>query len=290
MTGVAAPRFTIVVPTRDRPRQLAACLAAVAALRYPPEGFETVVVVDGEEPVRPEVQHAADRARARLVAQRATGPATARNRGAEEARGEFLAFLDDDCAPEPDWLRELDVALAALPGSGAGGHTVNALPGNRYASASQALIDYLYDYYNREATTEPLFTSNNLALPRAGFREVGGFDPRFSRAGGEDRELCLRWARTGRRIRYAPRAVVRHAHDLSLRRFLRQHFNYGRGAARFHELRESAPIPEPAAFYRELILFPWRQGGRGRAGMSVLLTLSQAANAAGYAWEARRRD
>ena len=53
---------------------------------------------------------------------------------------------------------------------GAGGRTVNALPDNPYASASQALIDYLYVYYNEGAAGEPLFTTSNLALPRARFR------------------------------------------------------------------------------------------------------------------------
>ncbi|MGH7565821.1 MAG: glycosyltransferase family 2 protein, partial [Gemmatimonadota bacterium] len=218
-----------------------------------------------------------------------SGPGLARNRGAEEARGEILVFLDDDCVPDPDWLAELDLALAASPGAGVGGHTVNALPGNPYSSASQALIDYLYEYYNREAAREPMFTTSNLALPRTEFARIGGFDRRFSLAGGEDRELCLRWARSGRELRYAPGAIVRHAHRLSLRGFLRQHFTYGRGAARFHRIRGSGPIPEPASFYRELILYPWRDERRGRARMSALLALSQIANAAGYAWELRPR-
>ena len=73
-----------------------------------------------------------------------------------------------------------------------------------------------------------------------------------------------------------------------MRRFLRQHFNYGRGAAHFHRIRASRPIPEPASFYRELILHPWRAGERERVRTSALLALSQAANAAGYAWESRR--
>jgi GT2 family glycosyltransferase len=163
------------------------------------------------------------------------------------------------------------------------------LPRNPYSSASQALIDYLYEYYNREAAKEPMFTTSNLALPRAEFLQIGGFDRRFSRAGGEDRELCLRWARSGREIRYAPAAIVHHAHLLGLGTFLRQHFNYGRGAARFHRIRESAPIPEPPSFYRELILYPWRERHRGRARQSALLAVSQVANVAGYAWEIRHR-
>jgi len=283
-------RFTIVIPTRDRPRQLAACLAAVAGIRFPRERFETIVVDDGgSTPLEPMVGQVASHARVRMLRQPGSGPGAARNRGASEARGEILVFLDDDCAPDACWLDELDLALAASPGAGVGGRTINALPGNPYSSASQALIDYLYEYYNREAAKEPMFTTSNLALPRAEFERIGGFDQRFSRAGGEDRELCLRWARSGRELRYAPDAIVRHAHRLGPRSFLRQHFTYGRGAARFHRIRESTPIPEPASFYRELILYPWREQRRGRARMSALLALSQMANAAGYAWELRPR-
>lgn len=283
-------RFTIVIPTRDRPRQLAACLAAVAGIRFPRERFETIVVDDGgSTPLEPMVGQVASHARVRMLRQPGSGPGAARNRGASEARGEILVFLDDDCAPDACWLDELDLALAASPGAGVGGRTINALPGNPYSSASQALIDYLYEYYNREAAKEPMFTTSNLALPRAEFERIGGFDQRFSRAGGEDRELCLRWARSGRELRYAPDAIVRHAHRLGPRSFLRQHFTYGRGAARFHRIRESTPIPEPASFYRELILYPWREQRRGRTRMSALLALSQMANAAGYAWELRPR-
>jgi GT2 family glycosyltransferase len=284
------PRFSIVIPTRNRPGQLAACLEAVAALRFPRERFETIVIDDGgDRPPDVGLEEVTGRARARIVRQSATGPAAARNRGASEARGEILAFLDDDCAPEPDWLDALDRALAARPGAGAGGRTVNALPENPYAGASQALIDYLYAYYNRDSSPEPMFTTSNLALPREPFLEIGGFDQRFARAGGEDRELCLRWARGGGEIRYAPEAIVRHSHRLDLRGFLRQHFTYGRGAARFHQVRGSGPVPEPLSFYRELVLYPWRGKRRGRARMSALLAMSQAANAAGYAWELRPR-
>jgi glycosyltransferase involved in cell wall biosynthesis len=288
VTAAVEPRFTIVVPTRNRAPQLRACLEAIARLGFPRDRFEAIVVDDGgRTPVEPIVERAADRAPVRMVRQDSAGPGVARNRGAEEGRGEIVAFLDDDCAPDRSWLSEIDRVLAANPGAGVGGRTINALPGNPYSSASQTLIDYLYEYYNRDPATEPMFTTSNLALPRAEFLALGGFDRRFSRAGGEDRELCMRWARSGREIVYAPRAIVRHAHQLRLGSFLRQHFTYGRGAARFHRIRQSGPIPEPASFYRELVLYPWRARRRRRAVESALLALSQVANVAGYAWEIR---
>lgn len=286
----SAPRFSIVIPTRDRPHRLASCLEAVSRLAFPRDRFETIVVDDGgRQSIDSAAAEAAERAGARIVHQSPAGPGIARNRGATEAKGECLAFLDDDCAPVADWLEALDRARAAAPGAGVGGRTVNALCANPYSSASQALIDYLYSYYNSGSRPDPMFTTSNLALPRADFERLGGFDQRFARAGGEDREICLRWVRSGGRLVYAPDAIVLHSHRLGPRSFLRQHFTYGRGAAHFHRLRGSAPIPEPAIFYRNLILFPWRRRLKGKARMSALLVLSQIANAAGYAWELRPR-
>lgn len=289
VTGAPDLRFTIVIPTRDRPRRLAACLDAIAGLRFPVERFETIVVDDGgSTSLESMVCGVASGARVRMVRQPGSGPGTARNRGASEARGEVLVFLDDDCAPDPAWLDELDLALAAMPGAGVGGRTVNALPGNPYSSASQALIDYLYEYYNREAAKEPMFTTSNLALPREEFQRIGGFDQRFSRAGGGIASCASAGhgpagsCATPPRDR-APRPPAWPAELPAAALHLRA------GSGPLPSDRESTPIPEPASFYRELVLYPWREERRGRARMSALLALSQMANAAGYAWELRPR-
>ena len=281
-------RFSIIIPTFDRPRQLRACLEAVAAQDVHPADFETLVVDDGSPvPVADALADAIERAGARVIVQPNEGPGAARNRGAAEARGGLLAFLDDDCAPAPGWLAALGRAASEDPHAGIGGHTVNTLTGNTFSRASQALIDYLYAYYNTGEAEQPMFTTSNLALPRAEFRQIGGFDTRFTRAGGEDRELCLRWVRSGLGLRYAPEAIVYHAHRLGLGSFLQQHFTYGRGAAQFHRIRGSPPVPEPLSFYRELLLYPWRERMDARGRMSLLLALSQVANALGYFWERR---
>ena len=281
-------RYSIVIPTLDRPQRLRACLEGVAAQDLPPAQYETIVVDDGSRiPVADVLPDAVERARARVIRQPNAGPGAARNRAAAEARGELLAFLDDDCVPDPGWLATLGRKAAAHPGTGFGGRTVNTLTGNAYSRTSHVLIDYLYEYYNTGKADYPMFTTNNLALPRREFERIGGFDTRFTRAGGEDRELCLRWVRSGGKLRYAPEAVVHHFHPLGPRSFLKLHFTYGRGAAQYHRVRGSPTIPEPLSFYRDLLLYPWRQRLPGRAGMSVLLALCQVANAAGYVWERR---
>jgi GT2 family glycosyltransferase len=282
----ATPFFSVIVPTYRRPERLAACLRALAGLDYPHERFEVIVVDDDGGA---SLEGAPTTIDVTLLAQVHAGPAAARNTGAARARGEYLAFTDDDCAPEAGWLRGL--AAHAVPGSDRliGGRTVNALPDNPYSSATQLLLDYLYEWGGRHAA-DGFFASNNVAAPAALFRARGGFDTGFPLAAGEDRELCHRWLREGGRLVYAPDAVVRHGHHLTLRSFWRQHVNYGRGACRFHRLRAGGGTTgKPASFYTRLVAFPLtRAGADRRLTLAALLALTQVATVAGY-WRERLR-
>jgi GT2 family glycosyltransferase len=289
------PLFSIIVPTYARPAQLAACLQSLARLDYPRDRFEVVVVDDGSPTPPAEVIAAfSGHMDVTLLAQAHAGPAAGRNAGAAQAQGEYLAFTDDDCAPAADWLHALAARLAPAPGCAVGGRTINALPDNPYSTASQLLIDYLYSYYNAEPDRACFLTSNNLALPAALFRAGGGFDAGFPRAAAEDREFCDRWLRRGQRMAYAPEALVYHAHRLTLRAFWRQHFNYGRGAFHFHQVRarrgQERLRMEPRQFYLNLVRHSFSQAQGGRALLlALLLIMSQAANAAGFFREGATR-
>src|SRR5688572_17617375 len=109
------PIFSIIIPTRNRSGHLAACLKSLARLDYPCDRFEVIVVDDGSEtPVDGVVAAIRERIDVSLATQAHAGPATARNRGAAGAKGEFLAFTDDDCAPASDWLQRLAARFAAM--------------------------------------------------------------------------------------------------------------------------------------------------------------------------------
>ena len=287
----AQPLFTVVVPTFNRTDSLEACLQALAAQDFPRDRFEVVVVDDGSAaPPRGIVERLAGRLDVRLLEQANAGPAAARNAGAAAARGAYLAFTDDDCLPDPRWLGALAAAASLHPGSAVGGRVVNALGDGVYATASQMLIDFLYDYYNAADTGGRFFITSNLALPAARFRDVGGFDVSFPLAAAEDRDVCDRWREQGFEMAYAPAAVVRHAHALTLRSFCRQHLNYGRGAHHLHRARsrrgEGRLRVEPLRFYSRLILYPVSKGaGRRAPALSLLALLSQVMYASGYALE-----
>jgi len=285
------PTFSIIIATRDRPAQLGECLQALSRIEYPRERLEVIVVDDGSAtPLDTVVQGWPGQSELVLLAQSGAGPAAARNRGLAQARGEYVAFTDDDCRPAPDWLARLAAGLEHAPGRAIGGRTVNAMPANPYSEASQMLISYLYHYYNRDPEDVRFLTTNNLALPAALLRDLGGLDATYTRAAAEDRELCDRWLQRGLRLTYAPDAVVYHAHWLTLRTFWQQHVTYGRGAFRYRlarAARRRGPVRvEPLPFYTNLLAYPFvRHRGRRAWVLATLLALSQVANAAGFVAE-----
>jgi GT2 family glycosyltransferase len=220
-----------------------------------------------------------------------SGPAAARNLGARRARGEFLAFTDDDCEPARDWLRAFASRFAEEPARVVGGRTTNALADNPYSETSQLIVEVVYEHFNRDARDAHFFASNNFAVHAESFRALGGFDKTFRTS--EDREFCARWRSKGFGMTYEPRAVVHHSHRLSPVSLWRQHFGYGRGALRFHREREARgdrPFKPDTDFYSKLLraalaLTPKTKAAR----MAALLLWSQAANAAGFFYERLRR-
>ena len=258
------PFFSIIVPTFNRPTQLTACLQSLTNLDYARNRFEVIVVDDGSVmPPKDIVSSFCHQLTITLITQPHRGPAMARNIGAKEAKGEFLAFTDDDCHPAPNWLQSLAARFATRPDHAIGGRTLNALSDNLYSTASQLVINYLYAYYNADPYQARFLASNNLALPADHFHTVGGFNTTFPQAAEEDREFCNRWLHYGYRLIYAQDVIIYHAHDLSFRTFWRQHFNYGRGAFRFHQLRarhNRQPFRiGPLSFYLNILRYPLLQ-------------------------------
>ncbi len=286
--------FSIVIPTYNRPERLAICLQSLTQIDYPRDRFEVIVVDDGSaQPMAPTVEPFTSNLNLTLLRQVNSGPAQARNAGAARAQGQYLVFTDDDCQPHPNWLSALAAQLDRQPQALVGGHTLNALPHNMFSTASQLLIDYLYNYYN-SCHQPSFFASNNFAMATEQFRHLGGFDTSFPLAAGEDREFCDRWLQQGLPMAYAPEAQVDHSHHLSLLRFWRQHFNYGRGAYCFHQVRsrrvtEQVKV-EPLEFYWQLLTYPLAQQPQLQGLLlSGLLFVSQVANVAGFFWERRQQ-
>ncbi len=262
------PYCSIIIPTYNRPQPLAACLAALERLDYPRDRFEVIIVDDGSNISLEAAFVSREILNLMLITQTNSGPATARNAGAQVARGTVLAFTDDDCQPAADWLKTLVHYIVNQTSDNTmscavGGQTFNALPQNCYSTASQALVEYFYSQTNAVPADAGFFTSNNLALSTADFQAIGGFDETFPLAAAEDREFCHRWRDKGHRLIYAPNAIVYHAHDLTFKSFCQQQFNYGRGAFHFYQRQAEQKRQQPQRlawiFYLKLLCYPFRQ-------------------------------
>ena len=282
------PFISIIIPTYNRPKALAACLLATADLDYPQDRFEVIVVHDEIGcTVAASTRNALNtKIQLQELNQSHAGPAAARNLGAAHAQGQYLAFTDDDCLVSPGWLRALSEHLSAAPQSAYAGHTTTYHERNRYSQATQMINDFVVS--TTQSMKSPFVTSNNLAVPTAEFLKLGGFDTRFPCAAGEDREFCVRWNRAGYRLDQVPEAVIHHAQDLSLQGFWRQQFGYGRAAFLLRWIQKPEPTEsrvglERSSFYYDLLRYPLEHGfNRKNVHLATLLALSQVAVAAGF--------
>jgi GT2 family glycosyltransferase len=295
MQSTVPPSVSVVIPTYGRPRQLADCLEALGRQTLPREAFEVVVVDDGSPmPLDGVIAAAGDGLQVRLLRQANAGPAAARNRGVEGARGARVAFTDDDCLPEPSWLTALETAERRHPGALVGGSTINGLPDELFAATSQLIIDMVYDHFNADPSHAYFLTSNNLLCGREAYLALGGFDASYDRAGAEDRDFCDRWRKAGHRLVWAREARIEHRHSQSLGEFLDLHFRYGRGAHRYQSMRRSrgtGTMREDLGFHASLPRRLWKTLGATRVPLrkgqvAAALVLWQLANAAGFFAEA----
>ncbi|MGY1631484.1 HAD-IIIA family hydrolase [Geodermatophilus sp. SYSU D01186] len=195
---VGIEQCSVVVPTVGRP-SLDALLDALAAA--PGARPAELVLVDDRPtgaPLRPDRPGLPP---VRVVRTGGGGPARARNLGWRTARTEWIAFLDDDVVPDPDWYQRLAADLADLAPDVAGsqGRVRVPLPGDRRPT-------------DWERGTAGLATSSwitaDLAYRRSALAGVGGFDERFPRAFREDSDLALRVMDTGARLTRGTRWIT----------------------------------------------------------------------------------
>ena len=184
------------------------------------KNFEIIIVTDKPEKLRG----------AKVIASGEPTPAFKRNLGAKEAKGEILAFLDDDSYPSKDWLKnalkvfqlsptnhQLPVTSHQSPIVSVCGPTLTPPGDNTYQKASGLVwASYLGSggagvYRNRVMPRREVddFPSVNLLVRKADFEKAGGFD--INHWPGEDTKLCLDLTKKlGKKIIYDPKVLVYH--------------------------------------------------------------------------------
>jgi len=138
-------------------------------------------------------------------------------------------FLDCDCLPRRDWLREIAMAFDDPPLTACGGLMLSA-PAQTFTEAFTARTGILnQEDFMRSVPGRPAFLlSANFAIRRSVFDRLGGFDSSIEM--GEDADLCWRIARDGGKFLLARNAIVEHRHRATIRTFARRMVIYGKGS------------------------------------------------------------
>jgi glycosyltransferase involved in cell wall biosynthesis len=254
------PEMSVVICSLNGAPGVERCLRALRAQTIA-SALEVVVVDDGSTDATSAV---ASRLGARVIRHHVNrGLATARNSGILATRAPVVAFLDDDCVPEPDWAerilsvyRTADLGgMGAVAGVGgtveprsAGGVVGSYLkrhnplgPMESELGRNERLPYRLWLYLKRQWVTRdaaglrPVYAlvGANMSFRRQALSDVGGFDSRFS-FGAEELDLARRLQRRDPRLRLLldPSARVAHDFEPTLRDALRRSRAYGRGSAR----------------------------------------------------------
>ena len=208
---LSAADLAIIIPTRSRWDILRRTIAALDDQTE--RGFETIVVVDGDDQDVPTL------ANARMLRQRHAGPGAARNRGVDATDRRVVLVIGDDMVPRPDFVarhiarhRAHPEREAAVLGRVEWHPSVPRNRLHRWLDWSGALFHYrVLDAEGSEEAGWPRFYSCNVSLKRELFLAAGGFDTDFV-FDYEDLDFGWRLGQDGMRLLYEPGAITQHLH------------------------------------------------------------------------------
>jgi GT2 family glycosyltransferase len=277
----AAPPVTVVVATRERPELLVRCLHSLLRMEYP--DFEVIVVDNAPETDRTYkavTGFETPTNRVHYVRADRRGLGAAHNQALEEARGDIIAFTDDDVVVDRHWLAELVSPFVA--DKKVAGATGLILPAELETEA-QVLLEahgrYIKGYeprlfdLNGNRPADPLFpftagtlgAGANMAFEADFLRRIGGFDAALGTGtiarGGDDLAALFQLVMSGRTLAYRPGAIVWHHHRRDVASVRRQTHDYAVG---FGAYLTSAVVHNPKAVAGLLRRLP--------AGLSLLRT------------------
>lgn len=261
--------LTVIVPTYKRPDDLAACLAALRPQIVGHAERSLIVVNDGtHDAAYQSVLDSHGSWFTYLAKERNGGPAAARNYAARHAEGDFIVFTDDDCRPPRGWLDYLQARLDTDPWlDGLAGYTTPVY-GNPKSirewviASSNVLPGAIHDELGRLICA----VTAALAVRRAAFEQVGGFDETF-RPSGEDLDLVQRIIRTGAIIEADANWRTGHTTTDTIRAYIKRFYVYGEGSARYALTRADWTHPDLRHYLdpepRKQAVAGWTRGVRG---------------------------
>jgi GT2 family glycosyltransferase len=203
---------SIVVPTRNRPDDVAACVRTILGL----EGFQELVVVDQSDgPATARALAAIADPRLRCLPSALRGAANGRNAGLEATTGDVVAFTDDDCHVAPDWIENIAAIFRADPDAAMIFGRVRVPEDVQQRGFAVGFEPQVREWSGRFPPVESDWgIGGNLAVRRSVLARVGAFDPLLGPGApllcGEEPDLLFRVLRAGLKVVNASEVQVDH--------------------------------------------------------------------------------
>jgi O-antigen biosynthesis protein len=222
------PHISVVVCTYNGAATLQECCEGLRNLNYP--NYEVIVVNDGS---KDKSESIARKYGFKTITIENGGLSNARNIGWRAASGDIVAYIDDDAWPDPDWLHYLAHTYMTTDFAAVGGTNIGPDDDGMIAEAvdhspggpTHVLIN------DRVAEHIP---GCNMSFRKECLEAIGGFDTQFKIA-GDDVDICWRIQERGWKIGFNAAAMVWHHRRNSVKRYLKQQYNYGKAEAMLEE-------------------------------------------------------
>jgi glycosyltransferase involved in cell wall biosynthesis len=218
------PYISVVVCSYNGAATIRDCMAGLMQLDYP--NYEVIVVNDGS------LDTTADIVReypVNLITTPNRGLSNARNSGLYAAKGEIIAYIDDDAYPDPHWLRYLAAAYLTSSHAGIGGPNIAPAEDGPIAKCVANSPGGPVHVLLSDEIAEHI-PGCNMSFRKEALMEIGGFDPIY-RSAGDDVDICWRIQQTGRTIGFHPAALVWHHRRNSIKAYWKQQKGYGKAEA-----------------------------------------------------------
>jgi len=222
--------ISVIIATRNRPEKIAPCLRSVLANKY--SSFEIIIIDQGDGEATGEKCRLIRSSKTRYFRLNNKGKSKALNFALNKAKGKIIAFTDDDCLVEKNWLEEITKSFLKHP-------QVAAVFGKSLPYRSEKNKD-LFCACTFSRKREVLFNKpvdhwqvgygNNMAFRANIFKKIGNFKewlgPGSVGRSAEDAEIILRTLFRGCQILYNPKMTIYHDRWLSLKQFRKQQWLY----------------------------------------------------------------
>ncbi len=212
--------YSVIIPAYNAAHTIEKCLSALVNQSLPKEDYEVILVDDGSTDDTPDI---VNKFPVQYFWQPNQGPATARNRGAQEAKGDIILFTDADCVPQNNWIEEM-VRPFNVPEIMAVKGAYKTDQKSLTARFAQIEFEERFEMLKSHKYIDMVDTYS-AGYRKSIFLSLGGFDPSFPVANNEDTELSYKMSEASHRMVFNPNAIVYHLnHPDSVKGYARLKF------------------------------------------------------------------